>query len=445
MAAAFGGRPGNGFEPPPGGRIAGGPRPESPWWSPDAERDPWRDPGSDSYLGAPPVLDEPLEPDEEELEPAAVRARRRWRMPALRKPTITGMALVVLFCLLIGGIGGAVGFLLTREVGPSPLHDAKATLATVKPTIERKPGSVADIAARLLPSVVSIRVQTSDEVDAGSGVVISKDGYILTNNHVVSLAATDSGKLRVTFNDESTIAARIVGRDPKTDLAVIKVDKPGLVVAQLGDSTKVLVGDPVIAIGSPFGLDRTVTSGIVSALDRPVRLSGEGSDTNAVIDAIQTDAAINPGNSGGALVDGSGAVIGINSAIKPGSSDSSSQGGSIGLGFAIPMSSAKVVAQQLIRTGHVVHPTLGVSARSVTDLGTHGGQGAQIEAVDPGGAGEKAGIKEGDVVVAVDGDTVDSSEQLTVLVGKRKVGDTVQVTLVRAGKDRTVGAKLQAD
>ncbi|HEX3814682.1 MAG TPA: trypsin-like peptidase domain-containing protein [Mycobacteriales bacterium] len=448
VTQAFGRRsaPGTGFEPPAGSRIAPGRDSESPWWSPDAELDPWRDPGSDSYLGGPPILDEPVAPEDDELEPAEVRARRRWRMPVLHKPTVGGLALIVLCCLLLGGAGGAVGYLLTRTVGPSQLHDANATLATVKPNIERKPGSVADIAARLLPSVVSIRVQTSDEVATGSGVVISKDGYILTNNHVVSLAATDSGKVRVVFNDESASSARIVGRDPKTDLAVIKVDKPGLVVAQLGDSSKVLVGDPVIAIGTPFGLARTVTSGIVSALDRPVRLSGEGSDTNAVIDAIQTDAAINPGNSGGALVDGSGAVIGINTAIKStGSSDGSSQGGSIGVGFAIPMSSARVVAQQLIRTGHVIHPTLGISARSVTDLGVHGGDGAQVEAVDPGGSGDKAGIKEGDVVISVDGVPVDSSEQLTVLVGKRKVGDSIKVTIVRSGKDRTVTAKLQAD
>ncbi len=446
VSRAFGRTGAGAFDPPPGSRLATGPEPESPWWAPNASRDPWRDPGSDSYLGSPPVLDEPQPEDEPEPEAAADRARRRWRLPPLSKPNALGLGVIVLVLLLIGGVGGAVGFLLTREVGPSPLHDADAKLSTVSPTIERKPNSVAGIAARLLPSVVSIRVQTADEIDAGSGIVISKDGYILTNNHVVSLAATDNGKLRVMYNDESTTTARIVGRDPKTDLAVIKVDKPGLVVARLGDSSKVQVGDPVIAIGSPFGLARTVTAGIVSTLDRPVRLSGEGSDTNAVIDAIQTDAAINPGNSGGALVDGTGEVIGVNTAIKPASSsDGQSEGGNIGIGFAIPTDSAVGVAQQLIRSGHVVHPTLGVSARSVTDLGTHGGDGAQVEAVNPGGAGDKAGIKEGDVIVSVNGKPVDSSEQLTVLVGKRKVGDTISLTLVRQGKDRTVKARLQAD
>jgi len=434
------------FDPPPGTRYSSEPAAESPWWNPDAESDPWRDPGSDSYLGAPPNLDDPAGADEELLESASARARRRWRMPTLTRPTATGLALIVVCCLLLGGTGGAVGYLLTREVGPSPLHSANAKVATIAPNIQRKSGSVANIAARLLPTVVSIRVQTSDEVGTGSGVIISKDGYILTNNHVVSLAATDNGKLRVVFNDDSTTTARIVGRDPKTDLAVIKVDKSGLTVAQLGNSDKIAVGDAVIAIGSPYGLARTVTSGIVSALDRPVRLSGEGSDTNAVIDAIQTDAAINPGNSGGALIDGAGAVIGINTAIKPAtSSDGGSEGGSIGLGFAIPMSQAAGVAQQLIRTGKVVHATLGVNARSVTDLGVHGGDGAEVEAVNPGGAGDRAGIKEGDVIISVNGTPVDSSEQLTVLVAKHKVGDTVAVALERQGKDQTVQAKLQSD
>jgi S1-C subfamily serine protease len=295
----------------------------------------------------------------------------------------------------------------------------------------------------VLPSVVSIQVRTTDEEGTGSGVVIDAKGYILTNNHVVSLAATSAGTIRVIYNDQSSSSARIVGRDPKTDLAVIKVDKPGLVVARLGDSSKIVVGDPVIAIGSPLGLAGTVTSGIVSALDRPVRLSGEGSDTNAVIDAIQTDAAINPGNSGGALVDGTGATVGINSAIA--SLGSQGQSGSIGVGFAIPINAARRIALQLIHSGHVVHATLGVNARSVTDLGRRGGDGAEVEVVNRGGAAQKAGIREGDVITAIDGKPVSSSEELIVLVGSHQVGDTVTLAIDRGGSPKTVRATLQPD
>ena len=215
----------------------------------------------------------------------------------------------------------------------------------------------------MLPAVVSIEVRSSAGSGTGSGVVIDRAGYVLTNNHVISAAAANRGSnLRALFSDQSAAEARVVGRDPKSDLAVLKVDKPGLTVAALGDSSKIAVGDPVIAIGSPLGLAGTVTSGIVSALNRPVRLGGggggSGSDTNAVINAIQTDAPINPGNSGGALVDGAGAVVGINSAIATLSSGQG-QSGSIGVGFAIPINEARDIAQQLIRTGKVQHATLG--------------------------------------------------------------------------------------
>ncbi len=228
-------------------------------------------------------------------------------------------------------------------------------LAKTATAANRPPGSVADIAQRVEPAVVAISVHTSTVDGIGSGVVIDKDGYILTNNHVVSAAATDSGTLVVTFSNQQTATAKIVGRDPMTDLAVIKVDPTSLTVATLGDSSKLAVGDPVVAIGSPLGLLGTVTSGIVSALDRPVHVSGDSSDTNAVIDAIQTDAAINPGNSGGPLVDAQGAVIGINSAIATLPSTSGGQTGSIGLGFAIPINIARTIAQQLISTGKAVH------------------------------------------------------------------------------------------
>jgi len=243
------------------------------------------------------------------------------------------------------------------------------------------------------------------------------------------------------FSDGSGSAARIVGRDPASDVAVLKVEKPGLLTASLGNSDKVVVGDPVVAIGSPLGLAGTVTTGIISALDRPVRLSGEGSDTNAVISALQTDAPINPGNSGGALVDGSGAVIGINSAIASLGGGGGSTGGSIGLGFAIPINTVRGIAEQLISTGKAVHASLGVNARSVTD-GTR--DGALVLNVEPGSPADKAGIRAEDVVIAVEGQRVGSSEELVVAVDAHHPGDKVTVEVVRGGHSREVEATLEA-
>jgi S1-C subfamily serine protease len=286
-------------------------------------------------------------------------------------------------------------------------------------------------------------VQVGQSGDTGSGVVVDgADGYIVTNNHVISAAAGQQGaEIRAVFSDGSGSAARIVGRDPASDVAVLKVEKPGLVTASLGESKNLRVGDPVVAIGSPLGLAGTVTSGIVSALDRPVALSGEGSDTNAVISAVQTDAAINPGNSGGALVDSTGAVIGINTAIASLGSGTTGggQSGSIGLGFAIPIDTARAIAQQLISTGKAVHATLGVNTRSVTD-GTR--DGALVLNVEPNGPGAKAGIREQDVVIAVDGKPVGSSEELAVAVDAHKPGETVSVQVVRGGGSTTLQATL---
>jgi S1-C subfamily serine protease len=300
---------------------------------------------------------------------------------------------------------------------------------------------VSDIAARVTPAVVSIQVQVGQSGDTGSGVVVDGgNGYIVTNNHVISSAAGVQGAdIRAVFSDGSGSPARIVGRDPASDIAVLKVDKPGLVTATLGESKRVVVGDPVVAIGSPLGLAGTVTSGIVSALNRPVALSGEGSDTNAVISAIQTDAAINPGNSGGALVDATGAVIGINSAIASLGSAGGGQGGSIGLGFAIPIDTVKTIAQELISTGKAVHATLGVNTRSVTD-GIK--DGALVLNVEPNGPGAKAGIREQDVVIAVDGKPIGSSEELQVAVDAHKPGDTISIEVVRGGGSQTVQETL---
>jgi S1-C subfamily serine protease len=291
------------------------------------------------------------------------------------------------------------------------------------------------------PAVVSIEVRVGQAGDTGSGVVIDgAKGYIVTNNHVVSGAAGVAGaEVRAVFSDGSGSPARIVGRDPASDIAVLKVEKPGLVTASLGTVAHVIVGDPVVAIGSPLGLAGTVTSGIVSALDRPVRLSGEGSDTNAVIDAVQTDAAINPGNSGGALVDGTGAVIGINSAIASLGGGSGGQGGSIGLGFAIPIDTVRTIAQELITTGKAVHAALGVNARSVTDGVKDGALVLNVQGNSPAA---KAGIREQDVIIRLGGKSVQSSEELAVAIDAHKPGDTVPVEIVRGGRSQTVQVTL---
>jgi S1-C subfamily serine protease len=337
-----------------------------------------------------------------------------------------------------GALGGGVGFWLS-ERAHSALHNGDVKLAKTATAANRPPGSIADIAQRVQPAVVAISVHTSTVDGIGSGVVIDKGGYILTNNHVVS-AAGNGASMNVVFSDESVVTAKLVGHDPTTDLAVIKVDHSPLTVATLGDSSKLAVGDPVIAIGSPLGLQGTVTTGIVSALDRAVHVSGDGSD--AVIDAIQTDAAINPGNSGGALVNADGSVIGVPSAIASLGAAADTQGGSIGLGFAIPINSARDIAEQLIKNGKAVHATIGLSTRSVTD-GTR--LGAYVVQVTPGGAGAAAGLREGEVIKIFDGTLVASTEDLAVAVSRHKPGDVVTVRYDRGGTESDVKVTLGSD
>jgi S1-C subfamily serine protease len=294
-----------------------------------------------------------------------------------------------------------------------------------------------------VPAVVSFEIRVGDEGGTGSGVMIDPSGYVLTNNHVVAPAAEVTGaQIEAIFHDGTRAAAQIVGRDPKTDLAVVKVEVANPVVATFGSSAGLVVGDGVIAIGSPLGLVGTVTQGIVSALDRPVRLDAGDSGGDAVIDAIQTDAAINPGNSGGPLVDSTGAVIGINTAIRSIGATSGNEGGSIGLGFAIPIDTARGIAEELIRTGVVQHADLGVNARSVTDGAT---DGAQVQNVTANGPAAVAGIIEGDVIVKVGDRPIAGADELVVAVRERQPGETVPVELVREGRPLTLSVVLAAD
>jgi S1-C subfamily serine protease len=433
LLRAFGPAGRRGLQDPPGGRPGRRRTAAGPWWKPDARSDPWRDPYAPAALGAPAVYDEATQPG-----PVVVDAQGRKKL-RLRDLSVRLSVLVLLAVLLVGAVGGGIGWYLTRANDETPLLAPGTQLSEVDPGITRQPGSVSQIAENVMPSVVSIEVRVGQAGATGSGVVIEGDkGYIVTNNHVVSGAdGVEGAEIRAVFFDGSGSAARIVGRDPASDIAVLKVEKPGLVTAALGSSGDVVVGDPVVAIGSPLGLAGTVTSGIVSALERPVRLAGEGSDTNAVISAVQTDAPINPGNSGGALVDASGALVGINTAIA----STGAAGGSIGLGFAIPVDTVRDIAEQLISTGSAVHASLGVNTRSVTD-GTR--DGALVLNVEPGSGAAAAGIREEDVVIAVEGEPVGSSEELVVAVDAHDPGETITVEVVRGGSSTELDATLDA-
>jgi S1-C subfamily serine protease len=416
--------------PPPDGAEPGEP---DPFWE-GGSADPWRDPSASVRLG-PPAEEEPRPTLSVPPEGARLSARE---LVFGKRVKPTALALLGVIALLIGAVGGLVGKWASDT--SSALTEPGATIAEATPGKERPPGSVAGIASRVVPAVVSIQITIGDQGGTGSGVVIDRDGYVLTNNHVVAPAAGAAGaKIEAVFHDGTRVPAQIVGRDPKTDLAVVKVNVPNPTVAQIGSSSSLAVGDHVIAIGSPLGLESTVTDGIVSALNRPVRLSGEGSDTNAVIDAIQTDAAINFGNSGGPLVDSTGAVVGLNTAIRTGGDS----GGSIGLGFAIPIDFARKVAQVLIQGKTVKHADLGVSvAKPVTDGRT---DGAQVQNVRPGSAGAEAGIVEQDVIVKIGDRVIRSANEMYVAIVEHAVGDKVQIQLIRQGRPLTVTATLRSD
>ena len=305
------------------------------------------------------------------------------------------------------------------------------------------------------PSVVAISVTSSQASGQGSGVIFDTQGHILTNNHVVTGAGAGS-QLSVTLADQRTFDATVVGTDPSTDLAVIKLTNApsDLKPIALGDANTIKVGDQVMAVGNPLGLAGTVTTGIISALNRPVTTTDQSTDPNAqqsadpvVTNAIQTSAAINPGNSGGALVNASGQLIGINSAIASlGSSDgSSTQSGNIGIGFAIPVNEARSIAEQLISTGQATHPYLGVSSKDglVAD-GSAKRAAAVLTNVVSGTPADKAGLQAGDAIIAVDGNSIDGSLSLVAQVRERSVGDTATLTVLRAGQSKNLHVTLIA-
>jgi putative serine protease PepD len=372
----------------------------------------------------PPAFQPPAQPDI-----AAQPGRRRWRM---------GLAAGLVGAALIGGGAGAGVMALTADDTVVSSGGASAQSVVIKDA--QNATSTTAAAAKAAPSVVTIYVSASGGSGSGSGVVLSADGYVLTNNHVVTLdSSTNQATVQVRTSDGTLYDATVVGTDPTSDLAVVKLSNAaGLTPASFADSDKVQVGDLAVAIGAPLGLSNTVTDGIISATNRAVATGSDQEQT--VIDALQTDAAINPGNSGGPLVDAEGEVVGINTAIASvASSDlpgqQSTQSGNIGVGFAIPADTAQRIAQEIIKNGKATHALLGVSATTAAASSDSAvGTGAQLVSVQDGSPAADAGLQAGDVITAVGDRTVTSSTELTAAVRSAKPGDTVTLT-VRHGSD----------
>lgn len=389
-----------------------------------------------SMGGTQPGYPYPGQPDMSDGQTAGLMAAGQPEPRRERKKVGLGTALAL---MLVGSIvtGSVVG------VTVSAMQDSSTNVSNSleQPSAQTvnqvdQPGSVENVAQAVLPAVVSIRTPQAE----GSGSIISSDGLVLTNHHVA--APGERSGLQVTLNDGSTHRADFVASDAATDIAVIKIrNVSDLPTLQFGDSTTLSVGQQVVAVGAPLGLSSTVTSGIVSAMNRPVRASQEGGESS-LIDAVQTDAAVNPGNSGGPLVDMQGHLVGMNSMIASLSQGSGEEAGSIGLGFAIPSNFAKRVADQLVNTGKAEQPKL-----EATVLFNQEGNGALIRDVIPGGAADKAGLKPGDVVTKLGDRRIDSADALIAAVRSHEFGETVQLTVTdsQGNNERTVEATLSSE
>lgn len=399
-------------------------RPQPPanaaWWS-DALRDPWRDPYAPSAVVVPSAPENTGPAPEPVTDPDAPR---RNYTPILLICLITA--------LLAGGLGGALGYFAAARSGGAGSALGGSPLAAPS-AAQRAPDSLAGVSAQVAPSVVTVRVTGA----IGSGFVVSQDGYVITNDHVVE---GSDGAMSVLFNDGRTAAATLVGRDPESDIAVIKVSEANVTAVQLGDSDSIAVGDPVLAFGSPFNLSNTVTQGIVSALARPIMAGGDGSSTTRYYAAIQTDAAVNQGNSGGPLVDAAGRVIGVNSVIRSiGGTDT--EAGNIGLAFAIPINQARRIAGDIIDTGKARRTVIGAQVST----GSSSTSGARLTTVTEGGPAAVAGLKSGDVVTKIDGHVLDKGTDLIALVRMYAPGATVAVEYRRGTDTQTASVTLAAD
>jgi putative serine protease PepD len=413
----------------------GGPQAPGPAHQPTAHQ-PWPPAGwgqqGTGHSGVPPVFQPPV--GSSAGQPAGpARRTARWRL---------GVAGLVAGALIGGGAGAGVATLVGDDAG------GRVSAVSAQDVVIKDPQtatSATAAAAKAAPSVVTVYVSSGSSSGSGSGVVLSDDGYVLTNNHVVSLdSSTQSATVQVRTADGTLYDASVVGTDPTSDLAVVKLaDASGLTPATFADSDKVQVGDLAVAIGAPLGLSNTVTDGIVSATNRAVATGSDQEQT--VIDALQTDAAINPGNSGGALVDAAGQVMGINTAIATVATEvpgQQGQSGNIGVGFAIPSNTATRIAQQIIDTGSATHALLGVSARTAGGGSSAVGTGAEVVLVQAGSPAADAGLQVGDVVTAVGDRPVTSSTELTAAVRSAEPGDEVTLTVRRGSGDTTVEVTL---
>jgi putative serine protease PepD len=415
----------------PGPQRAGAP--QQPYdWRYATQQQAYRGP-HDPYRGAP---QQPPMPG----SPQSRAPQKRSRAGAL---TVGALAIA----LVSAGVGGGVATLVKPD--RPALTSSALGAAPSEPAASLPAGSVEQVAAKVVPSVVKLETDMGKQSEEGSGIILSSDGLILTNNHVVAAAnpsapsapsAPGATQTKVTFANGNTTSFTVVGTDPSSDIAVVRADgASGLTPITLGASANLRVGQDVVAIGSPLGLEGTVTTGIVSALNRPVAAGGDAHNQNTVLDAIQTDAAINPGNSGGALVNMNGELVGVNSAIATlGGQSADAQSGSIGLGFAIPVDQAKRIADELIHSGTASHASLGVQVGN--DAGV---DGAKIVDVTGGGAASAAGLPSGVVVTKIDDRVISSADALVAAVRSKAPGDKVTLTyLDPSGKPQTVQVTL---
>lgn len=339
--------------------------------------------------------------------------------------------------LLAGALGGALGYVVAARHAPAAVVLGSGGRANGGAVADRAPDSLAGVVARVMPSVVTVHGDAQQGESIGSGFVIAADGYILTNEHVVTDIPDDG--VSVTLADSSALPARVVGRDTESDLAVLKVDRSGLSAVEFGDSDAVAVGDPVLAVGSPLALSGTVTYGIVSALDRTVE-TGDPGGSPRYYAAIQTDAAVNRGNSGGPLFDAAGRVIGINSVIKS-LADDQEVAGNIGIAFAIPINQARRIAVDIIDTGKARRTVIGAQLDGNSALGG----GVRLISVDADGPADHAGLRSGDVITKIGAHPIDEPRDLIALVRRYDPGTVVTVQFRRGSLIESAQVTLVAD